>query len=175
MKKVVITGGPCSGKTTVINELGKRGYEVVGEVARNVINERKNNPLTYDEHHLRQELIFLRQVEKEKQVHADVTFFDRGIFDNFAYQLHFLGDVIPKYLELVKNYPRYNGVFVLERLPFEHDGLRIEEGELEAQKLHDDIVMQYDYFGYKPIFVPVMDIEKRVDFVIRSVLEEKND
>ncbi|MBL4795729.1 MAG: AAA family ATPase, partial [Pseudomonadales bacterium] len=34
---IVITGGPCSGKTTLINALEKKGIHVIHEVAIKVI------------------------------------------------------------------------------------------------------------------------------------------
>jgi predicted ATPase len=37
----VITGAPCSGKTSVIRELEKRGYRVVHEVARAYIEGKR--------------------------------------------------------------------------------------------------------------------------------------
>ncbi|MFA5258833.1 MAG: ATP-binding protein [Candidatus Pacearchaeota archaeon] len=168
-KKYVLTGGPCCGKTTLINELANAGYFVLGEVARGVIEQRKDMPLDYQEHFTRQTLIFDCQVKLEEKISGDFAFLDRGIFDNFAYQMHLLGKVIPSQIELAKNHPRYDKVFVLERLPFENDGLRIEKGDDEAQKLHDLIFQQYESFGYHPISIPVMSIQDRVDFILNHV------
>ena len=39
MKRYVLTGGPCSGKTTVLNILAKCGYPVVPELAREMIEK----------------------------------------------------------------------------------------------------------------------------------------
>ena len=39
MRKMVLTGGACSGKTTLVNELKRRGYNVLEEVARQVLEE----------------------------------------------------------------------------------------------------------------------------------------
>jgi len=41
MEKVAIIGGPCSGKTTVIKELEKQGFNVIHETARNLIEEQR--------------------------------------------------------------------------------------------------------------------------------------
>ena len=43
MKKYVITGGPGIGKTTVIEILSSRGYEIVPEAARIIIEEEQIN------------------------------------------------------------------------------------------------------------------------------------
>ena len=44
MRKYVLTGGACSGKTTLIGELKKRGYNVLEEFIGGVLNglHRKN-------------------------------------------------------------------------------------------------------------------------------------
>src|SRR6185312_6669514 len=45
----VLTGGPCAGKTTVILELQKRGYHVLEEAARSVIDEMLAQGKTLDD------------------------------------------------------------------------------------------------------------------------------
>ena len=38
-KRIVITGGPGSGKTTLINHIEQLGYPTMHEVSREIINE----------------------------------------------------------------------------------------------------------------------------------------
>jgi predicted ATPase len=166
-QKYVLAGGPCCGKTTLLSELERRGYLVLSEVAREILEERADNHPDHNEHRIRQELIFRSQVEKEKELSGRLAFLDRGVFDNFAYQEHLLGETISHYLDIARNHPRYDEVFVLDLLPFEHDGLRIEKDGTEAKKLHDLIIDSYKSFGYSPIFVPAMDSPlERADFII---------
>jgi predicted ATPase len=35
--KIVITGGPCSGKTKLVGKLFEKGYEILPEAAREMI------------------------------------------------------------------------------------------------------------------------------------------
>jgi len=172
-KKYVLTGGPSCGKTTLLDALEVRGYNILKEVARGVLKEREDKPLNYNEHLTRQKLIFGLQVEQEKNLEGEVAFLDRGIIDNFAYQVHLLCGIIPEYAELAKKHPMYDQVFVLDRLPFENDGLRIEKDDSEAQELHDSIIHFYQSFGYSPVFVPVMGIEARVDFILDHIGEKR--
>ena len=41
MKRIVISGGPSSGKTTLINELKKLGHNCFDEVSREIIESQK--------------------------------------------------------------------------------------------------------------------------------------
>ena len=43
MEKYVIDGGPHTGKTTSLESLAKRGYEIVDENARIIIKQEKAN------------------------------------------------------------------------------------------------------------------------------------
>ena len=45
----VITGAPCSGKTTVIHSLEQLGYTVVHEVARSYIDEKLKKGLSIEQ------------------------------------------------------------------------------------------------------------------------------
>ena len=56
----VLTGAPCSGKTTLIELLQEKGYQTVPELARVYIDEQLANGLTLEE--LRQdELAFQKK------------------------------------------------------------------------------------------------------------------
>ena len=43
----VITGGPCTGKTTILNDLHEKGYRVLHEIARKVIEEKQKTNKDY--------------------------------------------------------------------------------------------------------------------------------
>src|SRR5579863_9917348 len=46
MSRIVITGGPGAGKTTLLLALQARGYTIVGDSARAIIQERRRRGLT---------------------------------------------------------------------------------------------------------------------------------
>lgn len=171
MNKYVLTGGPCSGKTSLINCLRERGFNVLEEVAREVIEEM--NGMDYDksqEQEIRQEMIFERQLEREAKLKGDV-FLDRGLLDNLAYSQHLIG-YVPENTKIDFS-NRYDKVFALDMLPFVDDGLRIESGDEEAEKIHELIVNVYEKFDYNVVNVPVFGgqrlgerVGNRVDYIL---------
>ena len=171
MKKYVLTGGPCSGKTTLIKRLEEKGFAIMDEIGREIIGQRKHILVDEEEHVIRQNLMFDLQLKRENKFMgngSEILFLDRGLADYCAYSEHLLG-YIP---EKIKNYDiseRYVDIFILDRLPFEHDGLRAESGDEEAQEIHDRIISSYEQKGYEPVFVPVMPIEERVKFILSKL------
>ena len=100
IKKIVLTGGPSAGKTTVINELRKsleiQGYKVicVSETASELI---KAGFIPYgDEKYTAdfQELVLKQQLAKEENYESmmdktyekdSIIIYDRALLDNAAY------------------------------------------------------------------------------------------
>ena len=109
--KIVLTGGPCAGKTTVINQIRKelsKDYYIVTipETATELINS-GILPDNNKEHTLKfQEIVLFSQMLKEcnaleyleslkqnnidfiKQKKGMIILYDRGIMDNRAYLSH---------------------------------------------------------------------------------------
>jgi predicted ATPase len=175
--RVVLTGGPCCGKTALIDELKSRGHSVLEEVARGVLEERGHLEATTEEWTIRQRMMFDGQIVGEECLDAKLSFLDRGVPDVFAYSQYYLGS-LPKGTSLHQACGRYDSVFVLDMLPFEDDGLRVESGEAEARKIHEHIISAYLNTGYDPIQVPVFSkktkkasIKARADHVLEKLDE----
>ncbi|OGJ12483.1 hypothetical protein A3K82_03015 [Candidatus Pacearchaeota archaeon RBG_19FT_COMBO_34_9] len=176
MKKIVITGGPCSGKTTIIEELNKKGFSVLRETAKEIVAARRHIPLTKEESQIRQDLIFNEQFAKEQNAEradCDILFLDRGLIDGLGYSLLYSGEEsIEKYLPAVKA-KKYDFIFLMKLLPFDSGGFRPrEENEEEAKKIQDSILELYKRLGYNPLFVPRMPVQERVEFILKVVLGE---
>jgi predicted ATPase len=80
----VITGGPRSGKTTLLNELARRRYPCVPEVARQIIQEQVasgGNALPWGDRTLYTGLMLERSIQSFLEHFSDsrVTFADRRI------------------------------------------------------------------------------------------------
>jgi predicted ATPase len=163
-KKYVLTGGASCGKTSLLNELRKRGFCTIEESATEVIEDRLDIPISLEEILKRQLLIFKRQVKRESYEFPSEVFLDRSLIDSFSYCQSLLGDVPTE----LKNfpYPRYDQVFLLERMPLVLAEHRIEKDDSEVEKNHQALVRTYSQFGYDPVFVPVMPVEKRAEFIL---------
>lgn len=164
---IVLTGGPCCGKTTLIAELARRGLNVIGESAREVLQEGKFVGVGLEF----QREIFRRQIEREAGLEAGDHYLDRSAVDVLAYSEYFL-NASDEFRNFVLR-DKYHRVFVLDRLPFQNDGLRVEADESEANRIHELIVQKYRGLGYNLIRVPVFEgnltesIRKRADYVLR--------
>jgi len=173
--KIVITGGPCSGKSTIISELKNRGFKIIDETAREVINDRNlDSNMTRDDSISIQHEIILRQIEKEKVIDGsfEIYFLDRGIFDVYAYYLHLTGR-IPEDMPFVES-EKYAAVFALEPIKFVKDNARRED-DAEALEIHEKILEAYIAQGYTLINVPVMDVEKRAGYILSVVDDLKKE
>jgi predicted ATPase len=167
----VFTGAPCSGKTSVIAELERRGFRVVHEVARAYINRelRKGNRL---EQIKADALIFERHILTEKlNIEAalsedEIVFLDRAVPDSIAYfQLEGLDDAEPlKKSRIV----RYKKIFLFEPLAFLRDAVRSEDDKL-ADRLNRLTEESYRRLNYKILRVPILPIDKRADFILQHL------
>ena len=117
-KKIVITGGPGTGKSAIIAELLQRGHNCMLEISRQVTLEaRKNgtdqlfltNPLLFSELLLKGRL---KQYIEANSLESDLVFLDRGLPDVLAY-MNYIGDKYPqKFIDTCKNHV-YDHVFIL--------------------------------------------------------------
>jgi predicted ATPase len=167
----VITGAPCSGKTSVINVLEKRGFRVVHEVARAYIDEQlqkgktleqiKADPHTFENH------IFLEKLKIEASLpENEIVFLDRALPDSIAY---FRIEGLNPHAPMAKGkFVRYKKIFLFERLAFLKDDARTEDDHL-AHRLDGLIEETYRNLNYDIQRVPVLSIEKRTNYVLRRL------
>ncbi len=173
--KIVITGGPGTGKSTVIKELVKRNFMCMPEISREITQNARQNgteqlfltkPLLFSE--LLLEGRVNQYIEAEKKNSAKV-FFDRGIPDVHAY-MNYIGVDYPKtYINTSKFY-RYNYIFLMA--PWEEiyitDNERYENFE-QALAIHNHLEKTYAELNYDIIAVPTGTIEERTDFILAFI------
>jgi predicted ATPase len=171
----VITGAPSSGKTSVINELAKRGFETQQEVARELIElgMSQGQSLTDIRRNAAELQKGILEVALAREMGLDLkntVFLDRGLPDSITYfKLAGLDGIEAA---AVSRLFEYRAVFIFDRLPLVKDDVRTEDNELAAKI---DAMLESDYrsVGYRPIRVPVLSIEKRADFVLEYMRSGK--
>lgn len=173
---IPIVGRSSSGKTTLINELNKRGYKTIEEIARRVLIERKDNLVDEEEQLIRQKIIYSRQLNLENSS-SDLVYLDRGLIDVLAYTRYF--QVNNSFIDESLLFNRYPLVLELEKRPFVPDGVRIEKNEEEVDKIYSLVRKTYLEFGYFPILVPNFcenpyeNASKRIDFILKELKKLK--
>jgi len=174
-QKIVITGGPGTGKSTIIEELINRNFTCMKEISREVtLNARKNGteqlfitkPLLFSE--LLLEGRVNQYVEAETK-NANLIFFDRGIPDVHAY-MNYISIDYPKTYLTKSNLYRYNYIFLMP--PWEEiyisDNERYENFE-QALAIHNHLERTYKELNYKIIEVPTGTIEARTNFILDHI------
>ena len=174
-QKIVITGGPGTGKTTLIKELEKRKFTCIPEISRQITLDARKKGI---EHlFLKDPLLFSELLlEGREQQYIEATnkpsnliFFDRGIPDVHAYMNHF-GTEYPKvYHEKSKKY-KYDLIFLLPpwKEIYTTDNERFESYELSVS-IYSHLKNAYAELGY-PIFeVPFGKVQARADFILKHL------
>lgn len=167
----VITGGPSSGKTTVVNELAKLGFLTYPETARLFINgEIKKGKLIKEIRENEAEFqkkVLKMKIEIEKLAPKDkIVFFDRAIPDSIAY--YQICGLDPKEVLKFCKKKRYRKIFFLEQLLFKNDYARVEDGKT-VKKLNKLLKASYNKLGYKIINIPAMLVKDRVKKILGEI------
>jgi predicted ATPase len=169
----VITGGPSVGKTSLLSELAKLGYDVVPEAARTVIDEGLERGLNLqtvrsDEKKFQEEVAIRKQHIESARDPQQLTFFDRGMQDTAAYMQYYNFGISPEIEKLMQK-SRYNKVFLLEPLTkYSADYARIED-KMFMKAVHDLLLQAYVNVGMEPILVPPVELEERLKIILKEI------
>ena len=169
-QKVVFTGAPSSGKTTLLNAVNHPEISCYHEVSRSFIAIEqangaqlpfKENPLAFSE------ALFENRIHDYfKQSNTPIQIYDRGIHDVVAY-LHELGDEVPCGMDADCANFSYDKVFIFPPWKdiFKQDSQRTENFD-ESQKLHHALMETYSKYGMECIEVPRVSVTKRLTFIL---------
>lgn len=168
----MITGGPGTGKSTIIDELISRGFSCMQEISREITLEARANGT--EQLFLTQPLLFSElllkgredQFVETRKFDDNLVFFDRGIPDIPAY-MNYIGVDYPKiYMDKSTLYS-YDVVFLMP--PWEEiyisDNERYESFE-QALAIHNHLERTYKELNYKIIEVPTGSVVNRTNFIL---------
>ncbi len=170
----VVTGGPRSGKTSTLDYVARKGFLVVPETARVLIDYEMSRGKTLGE--IRedeagfQRRVLKMKIEVEKNVPRDrIVFFDRAIPDSIPY-LQVCGvDVRDEVKLILGNEKRYQKVFLLDQLPRYTKDYAVTEDEPKAKLLSKLLKETYEELGYDVVDVPVMSVMERDEFILKNL------
>lgn len=171
----MISGGPGSGKTTLISHLEEQGYVCMHEISRDVIKTAQKegieqlfleNPLLFSQKLLEGRL----QQFNEGSLHRiPFLFYDRGMPDVTAY-MDYIQSRYPDYFYRTCTTHRYDTVFLLPPWEdiYEQDNERYESFE-EAEKIYHYLLQGYRKYGYHVKEVPVGNVDSRADYILSQL------
>jgi predicted ATPase len=172
---VVVTGGPGSGKTTLIDALEEAGFARTIEAGRGIIQDQVAiggralpwiDPALFAEHMLTWEMRSYHAAKRSQ----GWMFFDRGVPDVAGY-LRLMRLPIPHHVEEAVRAFRYHPR-VLIAPPwgeiFEQDGER-KQDFAEAVRTFESLTSAYSDFGYELVEIPRCSVKQRVEFVLETI------
>lgn len=182
MNKYVITGGPGTGKTSVIKCLAQKAVKTIPEVARAFIAEEQSRARVISDYvpilpstdmEQFEECCIQRQLRQEANlVQSRNYFLDRSLVDPIAYAELANVRLRSDLPDLLRD-ADYRAVFFLEQLPhYVQDKERLED-VVQAHHLHQKLYDVYNRRGYDLIPVPVFpgspeeSIAQRADYILR--------
>ncbi len=177
MKRFVLTGGPYSGKSTLLKALKDKGYAVIEETAREFIDkemEKEKKDRSYEPKvpwisQKRFAIAFLPvQKEKENKTKGKIIFQDRSLVDPVAYCKAGGDNVEKEFSKAIKD-AGYTKAFILDLLPgYKIDSVR-KEGIEFRKDVHRMLKETYEHFGIPVVSVPVWSVDERLRFVLSNL------
>jgi len=173
MSRIIVTGGPGAGKTTLLLALQARGYTIVGDSARTIIQERRRRGLSPrpNAHEFARDV--LRMDIENFDLHAATlghVLFERSVLD----ALCMLDQVTPlNECELsgwLSKYQYCSKVFVLPpwKAIYVNDAERDHTFE-HAESVYRAVQAWYIRCGYQLVEVPKVLVAERCEYVLQAM------
>lgn len=170
---VVLAGGPCSGKSTLLRALQSRGHTVVPETSQGLIEaglaqgltaaELRADPEAWQRTVLTRDHALFDGLPTDRVVFTDTSFIEDLVYAERAGIA--VGPNALKWLRL----KRYARVFFLDPVAeYEQTDVRMESPAL-AHHLSDQVRAQYQRHGYALTPVPAVSVADRVALIERTL------
>lgn len=169
LNKIIFTGGPGFGKSSVLKALEGDGITCIPEAPRQLLVEQSqlaNGILPQKDFKTFAMLVLDRMVDQYKSSPPGLCIFDRGIPDIIAYLTYAGFEIAEEIKNIVHEHP-YNSTILFFppwKEIYETDGVRYESYD-QARQIGEHLKTTYSKLGYQIIEVPKMSVEQRVRFV----------
>ncbi len=170
----IISGGPGSGKTSIIERLTARGFATVDETGRAILREQAETGGTAThtgDAAAYGELMLARGIADYRRMAAsdrdEPVFFDRGIAELTGYW-RLMGMPVPPHVrEAAAQYRTNTLVFLAPpwREIYRQDAERKQDWD-EAVRTFERIREAYDEVGYMTVEIPKDTVARRVSFIL---------
>ncbi|PCI85892.1 MAG: hypothetical protein COB24_11550 [Hyphomicrobiales bacterium] len=169
-----LTGASGAGKSTIIAELKRRGFNTQQEIGRELVREQlaqNGKTLPWLDMAAFRELLFHRSLALFDQLYNDngVCFFDRSFIDAIA-SFRVTNEAVPQqYLAAAKARQFANPILICTPWSeiYQQDAERKHKFEY-ALKDHQANIETYQDFGYNFLKIPQLPVKKRVDFILSN-------
>jgi len=170
MKKYILTGGPGSGKSSIILALEQRGEYVIREAAEDYIKLRQAQGVKcpWKEPDFQEKILKL-QMQREASINpaAKRVFIDRGLHDGLAYENK--GTAAHNKILKATFAVNYEKVFLIELLgDVDKTDVRRENNK-QAKALECALDKTYRTAGYGLIRIAANQLTKRVKQILRII------
>jgi len=180
MERFILTGTPGSGKTSVIEELGRLGHSVIHEAATEVIELEQSNGIEFPWKQTKFVPNIIK-IQKERQINANekIQFYDRSPFCTYALEKYFAhhtdngipSDIVQIELERCLEQNIYSkNVFFFENLGFIVNTPARQITYKEAILLEQMHLEVYQSFDFNIILVSKeLTITERAGFILSYI------
>lgn len=183
MKKIIITGGPHTGKTTLLEGLRSELPNVyfIDEPAELLIGEERNktaeNPgyegiYPWNRYPEFAKLVMQKSIELEQAIPSDaeIAILDRSIVDNIGYaRAYGWENLIPEVMRLARAANYSSALFCDFVGEYSQTAVR-SESESQARLTHAYLLGAYKQVGVDVVHVPALPIKERLSLATDTVL-----
>lgn len=169
MRRIIISGPPGSGKSSIISKLSSLGYPVLPEAARIIIKQETEKPNSTALPWIDNELFSLKvqQLILSQNKPVKTCFSDRCLPDVIAYLKNSGTKHLQPYLDSLEALDLHPEVVFC---PFWEEIYAVDserkESAKEAQFIENLLRETYLELGFKLIALPKMDVNQRCEWIL---------
>ena len=167
IQRFIITGGPATGKSSIIEYFQQIGNICFEEVSREIVQEKN---IKTSAKNLNFEVAVFLERKKQYLAATKLHFYDRSMLDGLAY-MKLQNILFPKQMITDLTTHRYEPkVFIapIWQDIYHQDSERLESYE-EAIAIDKSLREIYHSFGYELVEIPLTTLEERVKFILSQI------